>query len=112
MVGDQSSGKSSVLQAITKLPFPVSDTMCTRFATEVALHRYPGPTSMKFTVKPSNTIHVNGRDVHHQRMRDWQPASLTNIDELDEQTLAQQFSALLKEVSYIYKRSYDMKKQH
>jgi GTPase SAR1 family protein len=31
--GDQSCGKSSVLQAISGLPFPIKDTLCTRVAT-------------------------------------------------------------------------------
>ncbi|KIW65400.1 hypothetical protein PV04_07663 [Phialophora macrospora] len=35
--GDTSSGKSSVLGALSGIPFPVSGTMCTRFATEIAL---------------------------------------------------------------------------
>lgn len=39
VVGDQSSGKSSVLQAITELPFPVKDGMCTRFPLEVVFKR-------------------------------------------------------------------------
>jgi len=37
--GDQSSGKSSVLEAISGIPFPTRDNMCTRFATEVILRR-------------------------------------------------------------------------
>jgi hypothetical protein len=37
--GDQSSGKSSVLEAISGIPFPKQDTLCTRFATEVILRR-------------------------------------------------------------------------
>jgi GTPase SAR1 family protein len=41
--GDQSSGKSSVLEAISGVPFPRNDTLCTRFATEVILR--PAPTS-------------------------------------------------------------------
>ncbi|MCJ1384495.1 hypothetical protein MMC17_007612 [Xylographa soralifera] len=39
VVGDQNTGKSSVLQAITKLPFPVNESMCTRFPTEVVFRR-------------------------------------------------------------------------
>ena len=39
VVGDQSSGKSSVLEAISRVRFPVSDDVCTRFATELALRR-------------------------------------------------------------------------
>ncbi|KAK6858168.1 hypothetical protein PG995_005867 [Apiospora arundinis] len=35
--GDQSSGKSSVLEAISGMSFPTKDTLCTRFATELIL---------------------------------------------------------------------------
>ncbi|OLL24051.1 Interferon-induced GTP-binding protein Mx2, partial [Neolecta irregularis DAH-3] len=37
--GDQSSGKSSVLEALTQIPFPRSDGLCTKFATQVILRR-------------------------------------------------------------------------
>jgi len=40
--GDQSSGKSSVLEAISGLEFPAKDNVCTRFATELILRRAPG----------------------------------------------------------------------
>lgn len=39
--GDQSSGKSSVLEAITEIPFPRRENLCTRFATEIVLRRLP-----------------------------------------------------------------------
>lgn len=39
--GDQSSGKSSVLEAISGLSFPTKDNLCTRFATELILRRSP-----------------------------------------------------------------------
>jgi GTP-binding protein EngB required for normal cell division len=35
--GDQSAGKSSVLEGITGVPFPRQDGVCTRFATEIIL---------------------------------------------------------------------------
>ncbi|KAF2091126.1 dynamin GTPase [Saccharata proteae CBS 121410] len=35
--GDQSCGKSSVLEAVTGVPFPRQDGLCTRFATEIIL---------------------------------------------------------------------------
>ncbi|KAI9935113.1 hypothetical protein MW887_000734 [Aspergillus wentii] len=38
-IGSTSCGKSSLLQAITKLPFPVDSGICTRFATETMIHR-------------------------------------------------------------------------
>lgn len=37
--GDQSSGKSSVLEAISGMAFPTKDALCTRFATELSLRR-------------------------------------------------------------------------
>jgi GTPase SAR1 family protein len=37
--GDQSAGKSSVLEALTEIPFPRNDNLCTRFATEITLRR-------------------------------------------------------------------------
>lgn len=37
--GDQSAGKSSVLEALTEIPFPRNDNLCTRFATEIILGR-------------------------------------------------------------------------
>ena len=37
--GDQSAGKSSVLEALTEIPFPRNENLCTRFATEIILRR-------------------------------------------------------------------------
>ncbi|CZR60452.1 related to Mx2 protein (GTPase protein) [Phialocephala subalpina] len=54
VVGDQSCGKSSVLQAITRLPFPVDDRMCTRFPTEVSLQKAAGAPSISAVVKKAN----------------------------------------------------------
>ncbi|KAK3300679.1 P-loop containing nucleoside triphosphate hydrolase protein [Chaetomium fimeti] len=44
VVGDQSAGKSSVLEAITGTPFPRDSGACTRFATEIRLRRAPEPS--------------------------------------------------------------------
>jgi len=51
VVGDQSSGKSSVLQGITRLPFPVDDTLCTRFPTEVSLRRSSGAETISAEIR-------------------------------------------------------------
>ena len=57
VVGDQSSGKSSLLEGLTGLSFPVATDICTRFATQLILRRsasaestaivsiIPGPSS-------------------------------------------------------------------
>ena len=39
VVGDQSSGKSSVLEGLTNLPFPHDSGLCTRFATQITFRR-------------------------------------------------------------------------
>ncbi|KAJ5164199.1 uncharacterized protein N7500_006029 [Penicillium coprophilum] len=39
VVGDQFSGKSSVLEGLTKLPFPRDSGLCTRFATHIIFRR-------------------------------------------------------------------------
>ncbi|OBT50117.1 hypothetical protein VE04_09543 [Pseudogymnoascus sp. 24MN13] len=50
--GDQSSGKSSVLEAISGIPFPRKENTCTRFATEVILRRSP-ESRISVSVVPS-----------------------------------------------------------
>ncbi|KAF3291765.1 hypothetical protein TWF132_006510 [Orbilia oligospora] len=37
--GDQSSGKSSLLEGLTEISFPVASDLCTRFATQIVLRR-------------------------------------------------------------------------
>ncbi|KAK4118051.1 hypothetical protein N657DRAFT_584328, partial [Parathielavia appendiculata] len=39
--GDQSSGKSSTLEAISEMSFPAQNNLCTRFATELILRQTP-----------------------------------------------------------------------
>ncbi|KAH8662949.1 P-loop containing nucleoside triphosphate hydrolase protein [Tricladium varicosporioides] len=39
VIGDTSTGKSSILQALTRLPFPVARDLCTRFVTETTIRR-------------------------------------------------------------------------
>ena len=37
--GEQSAGKSSLLEGLTGIPFPRNDNLCTRFATEIIMYR-------------------------------------------------------------------------
>ena len=55
VVGNQSSGKSSVLNALTDIPFPRNSVMCTRFATQIRLRQTDQP---KTTIKilPDKTL--------------------------------------------------------
>lgn len=74
--GDQSAGKSSVLEALTEIPFPRSDNLCTRFATEIILRRAPN-NSLTIKVIPDNQ-----RPTHEQmKIKDFEE-SITNFDEL------------------------------
>ena len=50
--GDQSSGKSSVLEAVSGIRFPTKDNLCTRFATELILRRGPD-TNASVAIVPS-----------------------------------------------------------
>ena len=41
VVGEQSSGKLSVLEGLTGLSFPIVSGFCTRFTTQIVLRRAP-----------------------------------------------------------------------
>ncbi|KAH6674066.1 putative interferon-induced GTP-binding protein Mx [Halenospora varia] len=51
--GDQSAGKSSVLEAVTGIPFPRNDNLCTRYATEISL-RVANKESISIRVIPNS----------------------------------------------------------
>jgi hypothetical protein len=53
VVGDQSSGKSSLLEGLTGLSFPVASDLCTRFATQIVLRRAPASEAeVRITIIP------------------------------------------------------------
>ena len=72
--GDQSAGKSSVLEAISGVSFPTKDSLCTRFATELILRRGPLLTT-KISITPGESRF--GDDV--DRLKSWRPEA--NISE-------------------------------
>ncbi|KAH0526343.1 hypothetical protein TsFJ059_009676 [Trichoderma semiorbis] len=57
VVGDQSSGKSSLLESLTGIPFPQDQSLCTRYATQITSRRHnkdsvdvriiPGPRALE-----------------------------------------------------------------
>ncbi|PMD54742.1 uncharacterized protein K444DRAFT_539458 [Hyaloscypha bicolor E] len=59
--GDQSSGKSSVLEAISGIPFPRQEDLCTRFATEVILRR-AAKDEIKVSIVPGEDRALIDRD--------------------------------------------------
>jgi hypothetical protein len=62
MCGEQSSGKSSVLEAVSGMKFPSKDNLCTRFATELILRR-GADAPIKIGIVPSS---VRVRWVDHK----------------------------------------------
>lgn len=74
--GDQSAGKSSVLEALTEIPFPRSDNLCTRFATEIILRR---ANANSLTIK---LISDPNRPSDEQANIKAFEKSITNFDEL------------------------------
>ena len=74
--GDQSAGKSSVLEALTELPFPRNDNLCTRFATEIIL-RWGTTNSLTIKVIPDNKRSTNEQETI-KTFRE----SITDFDEL------------------------------
>jgi GTP-binding protein EngB required for normal cell division len=66
--GDQSAGKSSVLEAISCMPFPAKDGLCTRFVTELVLRR-GDMTSAKVFITPGE----NRYDTEKEDLERWQP---------------------------------------
>ncbi|KAJ4361747.1 hypothetical protein N0V83_010687 [Neocucurbitaria cava] len=53
VIGDQSSGKSSLLEGLTGLSFPIASDLCTRFATQIVLRRAPAnEAEVRITIIP------------------------------------------------------------
>lgn len=66
VVGDQSSGKSSVLEGLTGLPFPRDSGLCTRFATQITFRR---ATKESLTV---SVIPAKGASAAHaEKLQAW-----------------------------------------
>lgn len=82
VVGQQSSGKSSILEAISGIPFPTNDGLCTRFPLEVIMRR---------GVKESVAVHIICKSVSfgndekplidsfYDELKVMNPVSLKNI---------------------------------
>ena len=53
--GDQSAGKSSVLEGLTGLPFPRQEGVCTKFATEIILQHSTSKQTITASIIPSSS---------------------------------------------------------
>ena len=86
VVGDQSSGKSSVLEALTKLPFPRESGLCTRFATQITFRR-SHETQVTVSVIPAQ----DAGEEHKTACRAWTVNGLRSLD-------ASSFASIMTEV--------------
>ncbi|KAK8160220.1 dynamin GTPase [Phyllosticta citribraziliensis] len=80
VVGDQSSGKSSVLESLTDLPFPKDSGLCTRFATQITFRRDAGHDA----TKSISVEIIPGKDAdedHAKKLRAWSKQSITKLDQ-------------------------------
>jgi hypothetical protein len=66
--GDQSSGKSSVLEAISGVSFPVKSNLCTRFPTELILRKTQNP-GVSVSIVPHHS-HIESERVSLSNFRE------------------------------------------
>ena len=88
VVGDQSSGKSSVLEGLTNLPFPRDSGLCTRFATQITFRRAP-ETNISVSIIPSK----DASPEHIATTQAWVKNDLKILD-------ARTFSGIMIEVCF------------
>lgn len=82
VVGDQSSGKSSVLESLTGFSFPRATGLCTRYATQITCRREPN-SSFLITIIPR----PDANETLKQRLRNFHRC----LDKMDAQDLADIF---------------------
>ena len=75
VVGDQSSGKSSVLEGLTGLPFPRDSGLCTRFATQITFRR-TAVESVAVSVIPAKDASTE----HVEAIQHWTKTDLQCLD--------------------------------
>ncbi|KAL2700746.1 hypothetical protein AAEP93_007565 [Penicillium crustosum] len=90
VVGDQSSGKSSVLEGLTRLPFPRDSGLCTRFATHIIFRRTRADTkrSISASIVPASDTHAE----HASHLVTWKASLMESLD-------FESFARTMREVS-------------
>jgi hypothetical protein len=86
VVGDQSSGKSSVLESLIDKPLPRDSGLCTRFATHIIFRR-----SLKEHIQVAIIPHKDASAEHRDRMQAWE----RTVSSLDSDT----FKKIINEAS-------------
>ncbi|KAL1647113.1 hypothetical protein SLS58_002884 [Diplodia intermedia] len=89
VVGDQSSGKSSVLEGLTRLPFPRDSGLCTRFATQITFRRA--------IAKSISVAVIPGKDAfpdHTDTLRGWKRKDFETLG-------GEHFAQIMREVQQL-----------
>ncbi|KAK4129282.1 COG4-domain-containing protein [Parathielavia appendiculata] len=88
VVGDQSSGKSSLLESLTGIPFPRDVELCTRYATQITQRR-DDVSRVQVSITPG----PNASDPHKMHVREYR------TDALSLEEFRDRFPSILREVS-------------
>ncbi|UNI23801.1 hypothetical protein JDV02_009598 [Purpureocillium takamizusanense] len=88
VVGDQSSGKSSLLETLTGIPFPRGQELCTRYATQIS-HRRDELESINISIIPGPQATPSEKS----RLEEYRKSVKSTTD------LHAQFEAILDEVN-------------
>ncbi|KAF2834154.1 dynamin GTPase [Patellaria atrata CBS 101060] len=75
VLGDQSSGKSSVLEGLTRLPFPRDSGLCTKFATQITFRR-ASYHSVHVSILPD----TNSTEDYKERIKEWNKSEIKQLD--------------------------------
>jgi GTPase SAR1 family protein len=93
IVGKQSAGKSSLLQSLTDIPFPVGDGLCTKFATRIISKRSsPGSKNVVKASIEIGDVNPFGQVENTQRAKDFSFVA--------ESMTAEDFRELIQTVSW------------
>ncbi|MCJ1463406.1 hypothetical protein MMC07_002013 [Pseudocyphellaria aurata] len=90
VVGDQSSGKSSVLEGLTGLSFPRKSGLCTRFATQITFRR-ARDESVAISLIPSNDAYPD----HAEKLRAWKKDDLYSLEGSALEAIIEEVSSLM-----------------
>ncbi|KAG5983652.1 hypothetical protein E4U55_007576 [Claviceps digitariae] len=88
VVGDQSSGKSSLLESLTGIPFPNGQGLCTRYATQIT-HRRDPQEEVVVTIIPG----PDASDDHKTKLGGYRRRVRSTAE------LKAEFASILKEVN-------------
>ena len=86
-VGDQSSGKSSLLENLTGIPFPRGQELCTRYSTQIT-HRRDAASRITISIIPGPTASLE----HKEKLQDF----IKEVENTDQ--LHTEFPEILNEV--------------